>query len=388
MCGDITLFQSLTPLNPSITIHLPNDSKVDATKCGNIKLSPHLTLTNDLRNKFVLAVGKRIGKLYFLTDESFPSNQPLQSSGNILACNSDASQLYDLWHKRLGHCSSSALHHITVLNLSNENHTSICPVCPLAKQTRGTFSLSESHTCKPFELIHVDVWGPYKQPSLNGCHYILTIVDDYTRVTWTHLMHHKSQTTQILSAFFAKVSTQFETKVKALRSDNGSEFLSLSCQSLLQNLGIIHQKSCTYTPQQNGVVERKHRHLLQVARAIMFESGLPRIFWADSILVATHIINKLPSSKLNWKTPFELLYKSPPSYACLKTFGCLCYATNVMPHKSKFDHRAFKCVFIGYVSGQKGYKVYDIDNKVAFVSRDVVFHEDTFPYKSSTVQNR
>ncbi|KAL0434830.1 UNVERIFIED_CONTAM: putative mitochondrial protein [Sesamum radiatum] len=168
-------------------------------------------------------------------------------------------------------------------------------------------------------------------------------------------------------------------------ADNGSEFLSLSCQSLLQNLGIIHQKSCTYTPQQNGVVERKHRHLLQVARAIMFEFGLPRIFWADSILVAIHIINKLPSSKLNWKTPFELLYKAPPSYAYLKTFGCLRYATNVMPHKSKFDHRTFKCVFIGYMTGQKGYKVYDIDNKVVFVSRNIVFHEDTFPYKSSSV---
>ncbi|KAK4385937.1 Retrovirus-related Pol polyprotein from transposon RE1 [Sesamum angolense] len=100
----------------------------------------------------------------------------------------------------------------------------------------------------------------------------------------------------------------------------------------------------------------------------------------DSILVATHLINKLPSANLNWKTPFELLYRYPPSYTYLKTFGCLCYATNTTPHKSKFDQRAFKCIFISYVSGQKGYKFYDIDNKVTLVSRDVIFHEDTFRY--------
>ncbi|KAL0448135.1 UNVERIFIED_CONTAM: Retrovirus-related Pol polyprotein from transposon TNT 1-94 [Sesamum latifolium] len=144
--------------------------------------------------------------------------------------------------------------------------------------------------------------------------------------------------------------------------------------------GITHQRTCIYTPQQNGVVERKHLHLLQIARALMFESGLPRQFWAKSILTATHIINRLPSPKLNWKTPFELIHKTPHSYNNLRTFGCLCFTSNVYPHKSKFDQRAFKCVFLGYVQDEKGYKVFDIDNKVAFVSRDVKFHEYGFPY--------
>ncbi|KAL0345869.1 UNVERIFIED_CONTAM: Retrovirus-related Pol polyprotein from transposon TNT 1-94 [Sesamum radiatum] len=115
----------------------------------------------------------------------------------------------------------------------------------------------------------------------------------------------------------------------------------------------------------------------------MFESGLPRQFWADSIVNATHIVNKLPSPKLQWKTPFEILYKRPPSYDNLSPSGCLCFASNFNPHKSKFDPRAYKCVFLGYAQCQKGYKVFDIDNKVTLISRDVVFHETIFPYLTS-----
>ncbi|KAL0431876.1 UNVERIFIED_CONTAM: hypothetical protein Sradi_0813600 [Sesamum radiatum] len=112
----------------------------------------------------------------------------------------------------------------------------------------------------------------------------------------------------------------------------------------------------------------------------MFESHLPNTFWAESILAATHIINRLPSVTLQWKTPYELLYNKPPSYTNLKTFGCLCFASNNTPHKSKFDPRAFKCIFIGYVQGQKGYKLFDLDNHVIIISRDVTFHEHIFPY--------
>ena len=151
---------------------------------------------------------------------------------------------------------------------------------------------------------------------------------------------------------------------------------------MVERKGIIHQKSCPYTPQQNGVVERKHKHLLQVARALMFQSNLPKRFWGESILTATHIINRLPSSAINWKTPYFCLHKEAPNLHLLKTFGCLCFATNTLPHKTKFEERAFKSVFLGYIPGMKAYKVYALDLNKILISRDVIFHENIFPFKS------
>ncbi|KAL0283172.1 UNVERIFIED_CONTAM: Copia protein [Sesamum angustifolium] len=114
----------------------------------------------------------------------------------------------------------------------------------------------------------------------------------------------------------------------------------------------------------------------------MFDSHLPSHFWSDSILTATHIINKLPSYNLNWKTSFELLYKSPPSFDSLRSFGCLCFASNVTPHKTKFDPKVFCCVFLGYAPNHKGYKLYDLDNNKVIISIDVIFHEHSFPCHS------
>ena len=235
--------------------------------------------------------------------------------------------------------------------------------------------------------MHIDLWGPYKIPSITGAHYVLTIVDDFSRATWTFLLQNKFQANSILQQFFQMIQTQFSKMVKAVRTDNGTKFVNHETSVLLQKLGILHQKTCPYTPQQNGKVERKHRHLLEVARSLMIQSNLPSKFWGDSILMETHIINMLPSSLLDWKTPYELLYRKPPYYNHLKTFGCLCFATNTLPQKDKFIPRAYKCIFLGYTLGQKAYKVYDIDHHRIYISRDVVFHETNFPHQNIVHSN-
>ncbi|GJR21169.1 NSP-interacting kinase 1-like protein [Tanacetum coccineum] len=135
-----------------------------------------------------------------------------------------------------------------------------------------------------------------------------------------------------------------------------------------------------YTPQQNEVVERKHRHLLDTARDIKIHANLPNKFWGDFVLAATYLINKMPMKILDWKSPFEVLHGIIPSFEHLRTIGCLCYAAVTKPYKDKFKPRGNRCVMIGYPPGQKGYKLYDLHTKEIFYSRDVIFKEDVFPF--------
>lgn len=114
----------------------------------------------------------------------------------------------------------------------------------------------------------------------------------------------------------------------------------------------------------------------------MFSSKLPIHFWGHAILMATYIINITPTQVLNWSTPYKKLYNKDPTYDNLKVFGCLCFATNTIPHKTKFEKRATMCCFIGYNHGQKAYKLYDLQDKKIIMSRDVIFYESLFPYKS------
>lgn len=139
-----------------------------------------------------------------------------------------------------------------------------------------------------------------------------------------------------------------------------------------------------YTPQQNGVVERKHRHLLETARALKLHANFPNCFWGNCILAATYIINKMPMKILYWKSPFEVLYGKVRTYDNLRVIGFLCYAAVTTPHKDKFGPKGIPCVFIGYPQNQKGYRLYDLNNKTVFCSRNVVFKEHMFPFKQES----
>ncbi|KAL0462063.1 UNVERIFIED_CONTAM: Retrovirus-related Pol polyprotein from transposon RE1 [Sesamum latifolium] len=131
---------------------LPDHSVTHATQSGDIALSPNLTLTNALTTKRILAVGKQIGKLYYLDQHSFSESE---CDVSHLACSSSSDQLYTLWHKRLGHSSHSVLSHISALNLSHNNKAHVCPVCPLAKQTRAVFHLSYVQGQKGYKIYDI-----------------------------------------------------------------------------------------------------------------------------------------------------------------------------------------------------------------------------------------
>lgn len=124
-------------------------------------------------------------------------------------------------------------------------------------------------------------------------------MDDYSRLTWLYMLHDRSEFLHVFQLFHHEVTNQFNTSLKILRTDNALEYTQKSISLFCSNLGIIHQTSCTYTPQQNGVAERKYRHLLEVARSLLFHMNVPKSFWSDSVLTAYYLINRVPSTILN-----------------------------------------------------------------------------------------
>lgn len=259
---------------------------------------------------------------------------------------------------------------------------SICHICPLAKQRRLNFPANNHRSEHIFDLVHADIWGPFKTATHAGYTHFLTIVDDFSRYTWVYLLRNKSDVVHIIPRYFQLVETQFLKTIKCFRSDNAPE---LKFEDYFAEKSVLHQLSCPYTPQQNSVVERKHQHLLNVAHALMFQSHIPHIFWGECILTAAHLINRTPMSLLSEKTPFYTLFGREADYSLLKVFGCLAYASTIAVQRSKFDPRATPCVFMGYPVGVKGYKLYDVAKCKFFISRDVLFFEDLFHFQS--IQN-
>lgn len=293
----------------------------------------------------------------------------------------------EVWHQRLGHAPAEKIKQVDLISSSDDKEFGHCDSCLRAKQTMLPFSRSEIKSTSCFDLIHCDIWGGYKVASLSGAHYFLTIVDDYSRATWVYLLAHKSDVGYYLRSFVNMVETQFNKKVKQVRTDNGLEFQSKEMMNFYNEKGIILQTTCPYTPQQNGVVERKHRYILEMARALRFHAGLPLKFWGECVLTAVYIINRLPTRVTGHKTPYELLLGKKPKYDHMRVFGCKAYMHNKR-RQDKFDERGKPCIFIGYPMTQKGYRLYDLQSGEIHVSRDVIFLEETYPFQQDVVTQR
>ena len=409
MTGDLSLLQDAVDIIPSV-VTFPDGTASRATKIGRISLTKDYILVNVLYvpnfNCTLISVSrllKQTGCIAIFTDTLCVLQDRFTRTligageerdgvyyfkGVKVACSHQTSAKTIsptvLWHRRLGHPSYKVLSTLPVFSDLKvdfkDSHS--CDICFRAKQTRSVFHDSFNKALEPFSLIHCDVWGPYRTLSSCGAAYFLTIVDDYSRAVWTYLMLEKSQVKDLIKNFCVMSEKQFGKQVKTIRTDNGSEFMVLS--SYFRQNGIQHQTSCVDTPQQNARVERKHRHILNIARSLLFQAKLPVTFWGESILTAAHLINRTPSVVLHGSTPYELLHGSKPSYDSLRTFGCLCYAHRRPRNRDKFSDRSRKCLFVGYTYGKKAWKLYDIDSNEFLASRDVVFLEEQFPGVTDT----
>ena len=207
--------------------------------------------------------------------------------------------------------------------------------------------------------------------SYAGFRFYLVLVDEFTKFTWVYLLKHKSDTFKVFTQFHAMVNTQFSLPIKILRSDCGGEFTSTDFTQFCHDKGILHHLSCPHTPQQNGVAERKHRHLIQCALALLSESHLPMSYWSYAVSTATHLINRLPTPILHHKTPYDILFHTAPDLTYLKSFGSQCFPLLTPYRAHKLHPKTTHCVFLEYPTNSKGYWCLDPVTYRLYISRHI-----------------
>jgi transposase InsO family protein len=183
------------------------------------------------------------------------------------------------------------------------------------------YSKNVMTTSRPLELLHMDLFGPVAYLNIGGSKYGLVIVDDFSRFTWVLFLQEKSETQGTLKCFLRRAQNEFELKVKKIRSDNGSKFKNLQVEEYLEEEGIKHEFSAPYTPQQNGVVERKNMTLIDMAKTMLGEYKTPERFWSEAVNTACHAINWLYLHRLLKKTSYELLTGNNPMFLIFVYLG-------------------------------------------------------------------
>ena len=420
ICSDKKMFTSFEPVTNGEKLFMGNSATSDIEGQGKVVLKmtsgKELTLNNVLyvpeirknlvsgsllskhgfrmvfeADKMVLTkAGMYVGKGY-LTDGLFKlnvmtivpkMNKNASSSAYLLESS-------NLWHGRLGHVNYDTLRRLIKLDhipafKMDPNHK--CETCVEAKLTRTSFQTIERNT-EPLDLIHSDVCDLKVVQSRGGNKYFITFVDDSTKYCYVYLLKSKDEAIDKFVLYKNEVENQLSRKIKVLRSDRGGEYESPFAEFCAQN-GIIHQTTAPYSPQQNGVAERKNRTLKEMMNAMLVSSGLPQNMWGEAILSANYILNKVPRKKVD-KTPYELWKGRKPSYKFLRMWGCLAKVAIPTPKRVRIGPKSVDCVFISYAHNSSAYRflVYkseipDIHKNTIMESRNASFFENVFPYKS------
>jgi len=228
-------------------------------------------ILQDILMKEIIGRGTECEGLYYV-------DEVVQKGHAMLAHGTVTRQLW-LWHKRLGHPSFGYLKILFPSLFISNTEPIKCETCIRAKNHRVTFSLNNNRVNSAFSLVHCDVWGPAPNFHNNQFQYFVLFVDDFSSMIWVYFLKQKSEVPDKFYAFYQMIHTQFGKKIQVLRSNNGGEFVNKSMQEFFRENGLIHQTSCPNTPQQNGVVERKNRKLLEMTRAMIFDAQVPTRFW-------------------------------------------------------------------------------------------------------------
>ncbi|CAL2254172.1 unnamed protein product [Prunus armeniaca] len=288
-----------------------------------------------------------------------------------------------LWHQRLGHTTNEVTKKMlqaSAISASDDISSAICSACLQGKMHRLSFPTSHSRATMPFQCIHSDVWGPSAVKSIDGYRYYVNFVDECTGFMWLYPIFNKSDVFGVFKKFYAMLTNQYDAKVKTFQTDGGGEFTSTLFTAFLDSKGVNHHLSCPHTPQQNGLAERKNRHVIDTAITLLSAASLPTKFWVHSVAHAVYLINRMPSEVLNHQSPFLKLFGHAPNVQHLRVFGTAVYPYLRCYNVHKLQPRTAQCVFMGYAQGYKGVLCFNMLTGKFVVSRHVLHDETVFPF--------
>ncbi|GBP26968.1 Retrovirus-related Pol polyprotein from transposon TNT 1-94 [Eumeta japonica] len=299
----------------------------------------------------------------------------------------------NIWHRRLGHINTNDLNKLkngaaegVSFDDKSENNKNSCIVCCEGKQTRLPFPTSTSKSRNTLELVHTDLCGPMENVSLGKAKYYLLFVDDFSRMCTVYFLKCKSETFKYFKQYKELVENQQSKKIKILRSDNGGEFCSTEMTNFLKQSGIVHQKTNSFTPEQNGLSERYNRTIVEKARCLLYDAKFEKFLWAEAVNTAVYLKNRSPAAGLDGsKTPYEIWTGRKPELNHIRIFGSPTMVHIPKEKRRKWDKKAKKMYLVGYSENVKGYRLYDPILRDVIVGRDVVIMEKTDDSLSSSI---
>ncbi|CAI7834300.1 unnamed protein product [Closterium sp. NIES-53] len=250
-----------------------------------------------------------------------------------------------------------------------------CPTCLETKFTKFPFSSGTGPAKAPLALVHMDVVGPTRAPSLSGSRYFLTIVDDHTRAVWVYPLKTKGEVAAaVFKEWMPRAQRESGHKVKVIRTDNGGEFIGADFEAVLKKKGIQHQLTVPYNPQQNGVAERFNRTLQEGARTLLGRAGLPDPFWVTALRQVAFVKNRVLATvgDKQW-VPYTKWYRSAPAVNMLRAYSCMVVFHVPKEKRGKLEASGRWGVHLGLAKDHKGWLIWDLTSQQLTMSRDVKF---------------
>nr|GFB29652.1 retrovirus-related Pol polyprotein from transposon TNT 1-94 [Tanacetum cinerariifolium] len=313
-----------------------------------------------------------------LSSNSFASRRDYPIHRRLRATSSQAW----LWHRRLSHLNFDTINLLSkndiVVGLPKlkfvKDH--LCSSCKLGKAKRKSFHSKLTPSSKMrLHLLHMDLCGPMRVASMNGKRYVLVIVDDYSRYTWTHFLRSKDETPEVFIEFLRLVQRGLQAQVRVVRTDKGTEFLNQTLHAYFAAEGIQHQTSVARTPEQNGVVERRNRTLVEAARTMLSAAKVPLFFWAEAIATTCFTQNRSLVIPSHEKTPYHIINDRKSSVKFFYIFGSVCYIVRDGENPDKMKEKGDECIFVGYSNQSRAYRVFNKRTRVIMESIHVNFDE-------------